>query len=86
MIKLTRNAIDAITKGKIFKVQFIKKNGDLRDMVCRLNVKKGVKGKGSSTAHIERLMTVFDMQKGQFRCVDLNTVKHFKCGDVEISE
>ena len=86
MIKLTTKAIDAITKGKIFKIQFIKKNGELRDMICRLNVKKNLKGKGSSVAHIDRLMTVFDMQKNNYRNVDLSTVKHFKCGDVELSE
>jgi hypothetical protein len=52
------------TNGKLFSVTFIKKDGSLRDMTCRLGVQKHLKGGKSTTSHIERLITVFEMISG----------------------
>ncbi len=62
-------------ENTIFSVVFTKKDGTVRKMVARLNVKKGVNGKGMAYNPIEKgLLPVFDMQKKGFRMVNLNTV------------
>jgi len=63
------------TKGKIFSVEFIKKNGEKRKMVCRTGVKKGTSGVGMKYDPIQKgLLPVFDMQKGAFRMINLQTI------------
>lgn len=63
------------TKGKIFSVEFVKKDGSNRKMVCRTGVKKGTSGVGMKYNPIEKgLLPVFDMQKGAFRMINLKTI------------
>lgn len=82
-INVLRGLINA-TDGKFFSVSFIKKDGSLRDMVGRIDVKKYLVGGANTTAHIPEYYTVFDInpEKG-YRNVNLGSIKHFKCGDVE---
>lgn len=62
------------TDGKVFGVKFIKKDGTLRDMACRLKVQKGVKGVGRKFNPKDYgLVGVYDMNNG-FRMVNTNTV------------
>jgi len=84
------------TTGKIFAVRFRKKDGSIRDMVCRLGVKKGVKGvgrkgwvKGDTVANYG-LLGVYDMnkiekvgEKGAFRMVNVETLINIKVNGVE---
>ena len=59
----------------IFSVEFIKKDGSVRNMTARLHVKKGVKGTGMAYNPIEKgLLPVWDMQKKGFRMFNLKTV------------
>ena len=59
----------------IFSVEFIKKDGSVRNMVARLHVKKGLNGKGMAYNPIEKgLLPVWDMQKNGFRMINLKTV------------
>jgi hypothetical protein len=68
LINLTKN-------GNIFSVQFIKKDGTLRDMVCRLGVKKYLKGgELKFDAKSMGYLPVFDMQKQQYRMININTL------------
>ncbi len=64
--------------GKIFSVEFIKKDGTLRKMICRLGVKKHLKG-GSLGYDAEALnyLTVFDLQSEEYRTINVNTLKCF---------
>jgi|TARA_R110000765_G_scaffold286198_1_gene382748 hypothetical protein len=63
------------SNGAFFTVAFIKKNGDYREMNCRLGVSKGVNGTGRSYEPAEYdLLGVFDMQKDSHRMVNLRTV------------
>lgn len=79
------NNVDAIFKlldgantGRIFFVEFQKKDGTLRRMTARKGVHKGVTGKGMSYRPLGKgLMTVFDMDKGEYRMVNLNKVVRF---------
>lgn len=62
-----------------FSVHFIKKNGDLRKMVCRLNVKKGVTGVGMSYNPTEKgLLCVYDVVKKGFRMIVINTIQNIQ--------
>jgi len=57
--------IDSMSNGRIFSVQFVKKDGTVRDMVCRKGVRKGVKGTGAGWGQgaLKPLRTVYDMHK-----------------------
>jgi len=76
-----RSILDS-TNGKVFSVTFVKKDGTVREMVCRNNVHKGTVGGVAGHAHIPELYTVYDMQANGFRCVNLTTVKRIKCGEL----
>ena len=86
------------SKGKVFVVEFIKKDGSLRRMNCRLGVKIGVTGEGMSYDPKEfDLIPVYDMQKvdenfnekagketaGAFRMINLQTIKYLKINGKE---
>lgn len=72
-------AMDLIhnTNGQVFRASFVKRTtGELRHMVCRLGVTKGVTGKGMSYDPADRgLMTVFDFQKQAYRMIALEGLK-----------
>jgi len=76
------NNIDLIKKlvgNKIFSAQFYKKNGELRNIHCRLGVTKHLKG-GHKKYDSDSLnyLTVFDLQKKQYRTINLSTLKQLK--------
>lgn len=73
---ITREAFDRLAgDGKIASAEFIKKDGSLRKMVFRTKVTKGVTGEGMKYDPTDYgLRTVFDMQKGAFRHINLETV------------
>lgn len=74
------------TKGKYFSVVFTKKDGSARRMTARLGVKKGLKGKGMNYDPDDKgLMVVWDVQKGEYRMVNLSTIISFKCGSKVIN-
>ena len=77
------DAVDVIigTKGKIFTVLFVKKDGTDRLMNCRLGVKKYLKG-GSLRFDAEKrgYLPVFDLQKHEYRLMNFNTLKLIKVG------
>ena len=61
--------------GKIFTIEFVKKDGSLRKMNARRGVRKGTVGKGLKYNAVERgLLPVFDMQKLDFRMVNFDTI------------
>jgi hypothetical protein len=71
----------ANTNGQIFGVTFMKKDGTMRDMNCRLGVTKHLKGGklGYSPADFD-LMNVFDIQKKEYRSISLNTLTGVRVG------
>ena len=72
------------SNGKIFSAVFIKKNGEKRLMNCRTKVHRYVKGKGLSFKPQDKgLMTVFDLQKGEYRFINLNTLKELRINGQE---
>jgi len=61
------------TNGRTFSVKFTKKDGTIRDMVCRLGVTKHLKG-GEKTNTNPNHVIVFDMKKEGYKTVDLEKV------------
>lgn len=69
--------------NKIFSVVFEKKDGSLREMVCRLGVKKHLAG-GELKYSPEELnyLIVYDMQTEGYRTININTLKKIKLDGV----
>ena len=66
-------------ENTIFSCTFIKKDGSVRKMLCRLNVKKGVNGVGMAYDPIEKgLIPVWDLQANAFRIINMNTITSLK--------
>lgn len=61
--------------NEIFKVTFVKKDGTIRDMVCRRGVTSHLKG-GVLKYDPKALgyVVVFDMAKEDYRMINLNTL------------
>ena len=67
------------TNGKWFSCTFIKKDGSIRNMNCRVGVHKGVKGVGRKFS-TPNLVTVFDAQAKEYRMINVDTMLTFNCG------
>lgn len=72
---MENNLADKIlgSKGKIITVEFIKKDGTLRVMNCRLGVTKYLKG-GTSTLNPDKFITVYDLKSEGYRAIDKSTI------------
>jgi len=79
METITKNTAKKLieeSNGKIFTVTFIKKDGSLREMNCRLGVKQH--RKGGELAYDPKkynLIVVFDLQKMNYRMINALTIK-----------
>lgn len=75
---MTEEAIrEAVKKanGRIFSVEFVKKDNTVRKMICRTGVKKHLKGGELAYDPIEKgLLAVFDMEKAEYRMINLRTI------------
>ena len=73
----------AKANGKIFSVEFFKKNGELRKMNARFDVKAGITGKGLDYDPLEHgLMNVFDMNKRGYRMVVVSNITKLHVGGI----
>lgn len=59
--------------GKFVAIDFFKKDGAQRSMTCRLNV-EDAGGQNNVEALDRPYLTVFDVQAGGFRTINLSTV------------
>ena len=71
------------TNGKIFSAVFVKKDGEIRKMVCRQGVYKYVKGIGLKFKPVDPdkdrdLVGVFDMLKKAYRFINAKTLEQIK--------
>lgn len=77
--EIASKIIEEVNDGNIFSVDFVKKSGELRHMVCRKQVKKHLKGGTLKYNPKEkRLVCVFDMQKKDYRMIQLDKIKKIK--------
>ena len=81
--EMLRNLIKA-TNGLFFSITFVKKNGEERTMTVKDGVEKHLvhpNGVGSNNQeHCYNLITLFDVQDGRYKSVNLDTVTSIKCG------
>lgn len=69
--------------GKFFRVQFIKKDGTLRDMTCRLGVKKHLKGgEPAFDAEARNMIFVWDVESKGYRTINFETVQSIVVDEV----
>ena len=67
------------SSGKIFTVNFVKKDGSNRAMNCRLGVKKHLKGGVLRyNPKAKNLLGIFDLYKQAYRMVNLTTIYRLK--------
>ena len=82
--EMLRNLIKA-TNGLFFSVTWVKKNGEERTMTVKDGVESKLalpKGQGSNNQEAyDNLITLFDVQAGHYKSVNLDTVTKLKCGD-----
>jgi len=73
------NFVDRIlnSNGKIITVKFVKKDGSLRVMNCRLGVTKHLKG-GCSTLNPDKFITVYDLKSEGYRAIDKESILDVK--------
>jgi hypothetical protein len=65
--------------SRIFTVTFVKKDKTVREMNCRLNVTKHLKGGTLKYNPSTRgLVGVYDMQNGGYKMVNINTIMSLK--------
>lgn len=80
-IEKVKLLLEKAKDGKVFAVDFTKKDGTPRTMTARLGVKKGVTGVGKRYKPADYdLLCVFDMQKAAFRTIGLDTVERVTIG------
>lgn len=69
--------------GRIFSATFVKKNGEIRIMTARTGVKKDLKGTGMKYDPVSyNLISVFDMNKRQYRSINLDTLLNLRLSGV----
>ena len=81
--EMLRNLIKA-TNSMFFTITWIKKNGEERTMTVRDGVESKLalpKGQGSNNQEAySNLITLFDVQAGHYKTVNLDTVTKLSCG------
>ena len=82
--EMLRSLIKA-TNGMFFSINFTKKSGEQRTLTVRDGVESKLalpKGQGSNNQEAyDNLITLFDVQAGHYKSVNLDTVTSLKCGD-----
>jgi hypothetical protein len=81
--KLKLAALLKDTDGKFVSVEFVKKDGSLRQLTGRFGVTKHLKGGENKTVKASNsYMTIYDTQNAGYRTINLETIKTVKCGGV----
>lgn len=81
--EMLRNLIKA-TNSMFFSISWVKKNGEERTMTVKDGVESKLalpKGQGSNNQEAyDNLITLFDVQAGRYKSVNLDTVTSVRCG------
>ena len=87
--EMLRTLIKA-TNSMFFTITWIKKNGEERTMTVKDGVEKHLvhpKGTGSNRQEAyDNLITLFDVQDGRYKSVNLDTVTSVRCGNKVVWE
>ena len=81
--EMLRNLIKA-TNGLFFSIDFVTKKGEPRHLTMKDGVENALvypKGQGSNNQEAySNLITLFDVQAGHYKSVNLDTVTKLSCG------
>ena len=81
--EMLRNLIKA-TNGLFFSIDFVTKKGEPRHLTMKDGVESALvypKGQGSNNQeHCDNLITLFDINAGHYKTVNLDTVTKLSCG------
>jgi len=70
------------TNGRFFTAVFIKKDGSVRKMNARIGVKRHLKGGENTVEAADRpYLTVYDVQNGGYRTLNLHTTEEVHYGN-----
>ena len=75
----TKELLIQFVGSQFFTAKFVKKDGTERTMNGRLGVTKHLHGGKSTTDDKDNLLTVYDLQKEGYRCVNLETLRELRC-------
>ena len=82
--EMLRNLIKA-TNGLFFSIDFVTKKGEPRHLTMKGGVSSRLvspKGQGSNNQEAyDNLITLFDVQAGRYKSVNLDTVTNLSCGN-----
>ena len=75
-MEINEEELRKIVGGTIFSIQFTKRsNGAARRMVCRLGVKKYLRGGAAAYNPTDKgLMTVYDLENKGYRSIPLDSI------------
>lgn len=74
---MNKQEIKKMVGNQFFSAVFVKRNGEVRTMLCRLGVKKHLKG-GTKKYDYDHLMTVYDVRNKGYRTINLDTLMQVK--------
>jgi hypothetical protein len=74
---MNKQEIRKMVGNQFFSAVFVKRNGEVRTMLCRLGVKKHLKG-GTKKYDYDHLMTVYDVKKKGYRTINMDTLLQVK--------
>ena len=76
------NSIRNAVGGKIFNVQFIKKDGNERNMTCRLNVTSHCSN-NTPTVNTKKYLVAYEIAKERYRNINVETILWIKIDGVK---
>jgi len=74
---MKKEKLKKLVGSTIFSVEFTKKNGDKRKMLCKLGVTKHLQGGEKKYDH-DNLLTVFSLDSKAYRTVNMDTLESIK--------
>lgn len=77
--------VKKLVGNQFFSATFLKKNNELREINCRLGVKKHLKdGKKRYDTEYYNYLTVYDLQKKAYRTLNVNTLIELRANGQKI--
>ena len=76
--------LENLIKDKFFTCQFVKKDGNVRVMNCRLGVKKHLKDPDFVRKNQTDYLVAYDLQIKQYRNISLNDLQWLRINKVQL--
>lgn len=77
-----RRVVEATVQNKIFTAEFVKRDGTIRKMNARINVKKHLKG-GKDCNTNTSMLPVYDLKVEGYRNINIETLNSIVVDDIK---